>query len=96
MATANTSKDRWSVCYGIVKSKRPANKTFWTLNAKDYESAIRQAKKDARSNYESYDHPATLFYNGHAVGWVFSDAGTMIYISKDQMQRLGLIPKSRA
>lgn len=86
---------KWSMCFGIVKSKPTAKQSVWKINAKDYESAIRQCKKYAQSNYESYTHPATLFLDGHARGWAFKDGNQMIYLDKDLMQRLGLMPRPR-
>lgn len=96
MATAATNKDRWSMCYGIVKSRPTAKTTVWTINAKDYESAIRQAKKYAKSNFGDWNHASTLFYNEHVVGWVYRDNGEYIYLDKDQLQRMGILPKSKS
>ena len=87
-------KYTYYMCYGIVKGKMPT-KDVWEINAKDYESAIRQIKRYAQGNYHDYYHQSTLFYNGHTVGWVFREQGNMIYLDKDQMQRMGIIPKSR-
>lgn len=89
------TKYTYTMCFGIVKTKPTAKQSVWTVNAKDYESAIRQCKKYAQSNYESYTHPATLFYEGHVVGWVYKDGNQMIYIDKDLMQRLGLMSRPR-
>ena len=82
------------MCYGIVKGKMPT-KDVWEINAKDYESAIRSIKRYAQSNYRDYYKESTLFYNGHVIGWVFREHGNMIYLDKDQLQRMGIIPKSR-
>ena len=87
-------KYTYYMCYGIVKGKMPT-KDVWEINAKDYESAIRSIKRYAQSNYRDNYKESTLFYNGHAVGWVFREQGNMIYLDKDQMQRMGIIPKSR-
>lgn len=87
-------KDKWNVCFGIVKGKMPT-KECWSINAKDYESAIRCAKRDAQSNYRDNHKEATLFYNGNVAGWVFRTDGKIIYVDKFTMQNIGLIPKSR-
>ena len=86
--------DKWNKCFGIVKGKMP-KKDIWAINAKDYESAIRQIKKGALSNYRDNHKEATLFYNGHVVGWCFRTDGKIVYVDKNTMQQIGLIPKPR-
>ena len=87
-------KYTYYMCYGIVKGKMPT-KDVWEINAKDYESAIRSIKRYAQSNFRDNYKESTLFYNGHVIGWCFREQGNMIYLDKDQMQRMGIIPKSR-
>lgn len=86
-------KYTYYMCYGIVKGKMP--KDVWEINAKDYESAIRQIKRYAQSNYRDNYKESTLFYNGHVSGWCFRMDGKIIYVAKYVMQDIGLIPKSR-
>lgn len=95
MATIVT-KDRWSMCYGIVKTKLPTKKeNVWSFNAKDYESAIRQIKKYAQSNYRDNHKEATLFLNGNVVGWAFRTDGKIIYVDKWTLIHIGLLPAPR-
>lgn len=84
----------YAICYGIVKGKMPT-KGSYEIKAKDYEAAIRILKKDSKNNYRDYYHQCTLFYNGHAVGWCVREAGDIIYLDKDKLQRIGLMPKRR-
>lgn len=86
--------DKYTMCYGIVKGKMPT-KEVRTINAKDYESAIRQIKRYAQGNYRDYHKESTLFHNGQVVGWVFRTDGKIVYVTKFVMQDIGLIPKSR-
>lgn len=86
--------DVWTMCFGIVKGKMPA-KGVWMINAKDPESAIRQAKKSALSNFRDTYKQVTLFLNGHVAGWVFKCDGKIIYVNKYLLEDIKLIPKSR-
>lgn len=86
--------DKYQMCYGIVKGKVPV-KGSWIINAKDYESAIRQVKRAAQSNYRDSNKDSTLFYNGRVVGWAFRTDGKIVYVDKYTMQSIGLIPKTR-
>ncbi len=87
-------KYTYYMCYGIVKGKMP-KKEIRSINAKDYESAIRSVKRIAQSNYRDNYKESTLLYNDHAVGWCFRTGGKIIYVDKYVMQDIGLIPKSR-
>lgn len=93
---ATTKKSQWSMCHGAVRTKTAAKKERpYDLNAKDYESAIRQIKRHAESNYRDNHHECTLFYNGNIVGWAFRVDGKMIYVAKDTLQYIGLLPRSK-
>lgn len=94
---ATTKKSPWSMCHGAVRTKAAAKKEHpYDLNAKDYESAIRQVKNHAESNYRDLYHQCTLFYNGNIVGWAFRSDGKMIYVDKNTLQRIGILPKSKS
>ena len=95
MVTAKT-KSSWAMCYGIVKTKQSSTReTVWDMNAKDYESAIRQIKKSAQSNYRDSYKEATLFHNGSVSGWAFRVDGKIIYVDKYALQDIGLLPRSK-
>ena len=85
--------DKYAMCYGIVKGKMP--KTVWMVNAKNYEGAIRSFKRSAESNQRDMFSQATLFINGDVAGWTFRTEGKQVYVSKNAMQSIGLIPKTR-
>lgn len=94
--TTKTKKSPWSMCHGAVRTKAASKKEHtFDLTAKDYESAIRQIKRHAESNYRDSHHECTLFYNGNIVGWAFRMDGKMIYVAKDTLQYIGILPRTK-
>lgn len=85
-------------CYGIVKTNlsSTAERYSWEINAKNYESAIRTAKKYAQSNYRDNTKGSTLFNAyGTVCGWTLMTDGKLVYLDKWDLENAKLIPKSR-
>ena len=81
--------------YGIVKGRMPS-KGVWEFKASTYESAMKQMKTHAQSNYRDDYKQATLFgEGGRVLGWCFITGGVIVYVDKYILQDIGLIPKRK-
>lgn len=89
--------NKYYQCYGIVKTRLSSTKERnWEINAKDYDSAIRTAKKYAQSNYRDNNKESTLFNAYGAVcGWTLKMDGKIVYLDKWDLENAKIIPKSR-
>ena len=84
-------------CDGIVKTNLSSTKKrSWEINAKNYDSATRTAKKYAQSNYRDSNKESTLFdAYGTVCGWTLRTDGKIVYLDKWDLENAKLIPKSR-